>query len=391
MFRIFVIAACLMACSLYCSTTRELENSSIKQTEKAPNAIRVLLARDVEGALLEVKGNYKIFDPNTGKRLASRLFGKIFRIHAVEDGIQWGEIFPDIYQIQLVPDNSKTTVLVDGIQYKGKITVYNVKGRMYIINEVDVEDYIKSILAVASLPHLEPEVARALAIAARTQAMYLMSKAQQAHWHVEAEKVSYQGYGITYQSPEIEEAIKDTHYLALNFSPEGFLVCAPTLWHNHCAGYTATYSSVFRHPFPYNYDKSLFSHLAFEDRENTSWIFNLSPSKLTELTGFEYIEEVKPFKDSTSGKVYALRFCSGMRHIEFDFLELQNKLGNKLLSNDFSVSISKQGLNIQGYGSGHSVGMCLFTANDLAKKGKNGAEILNYFFPKGQIISLSTQ
>lgn len=81
-----------------------------------PAAIKVLVKRDEEGALIEVKGAFKVLNPVNRQYLSSGFRGKRFFLYACENGIKWGEFFPSIYQIRIQPNDPDTTVLVDGIE-----------------------------------------------------------------------------------------------------------------------------------------------------------------------------------------------------------------------------------------------------------------------------------
>ena len=81
---------------LYFSVSLSAENySSYERIAEpmAPRNIQILLEKEADGALLEVKGPYYIFNPHDGSRIASGLLGKRFMIHELDSGIKWGEEF----------------------------------------------------------------------------------------------------------------------------------------------------------------------------------------------------------------------------------------------------------------------------------------------------------
>ena len=68
--------------------------------EIAPS-IKVLILHDKESADVEVKGKYKIFDPNTNVQLINmRLVGKNKPVEAMAAGLKWGEDFPRCFPDQ---------------------------------------------------------------------------------------------------------------------------------------------------------------------------------------------------------------------------------------------------------------------------------------------------
>ncbi|MBA3239000.1 MAG: hypothetical protein H0T62_11725 [Parachlamydiaceae bacterium] len=179
--------------------------------------VRVLLSHDQPGALIEVKGKYKIFDPRTNEQLSINFQGKRRLMEAQEDGLRWGEEFPGIYQLVIVPDNSATTIVVDGIEYQGSIYVYDVGGTLSLVNKLDVEDYLKAVLLkrYPSTVVLPTELLAAVAIVARTANYANAQSGKSPYWDVDAAKEGYRGYALARGSKAVEEAIIKTQYLAL--------------------------------------------------------------------------------------------------------------------------------------------------------------------------------
>src|SRR5437763_277312 len=79
-----------------------------KKTHSTPPKIRVLVIHDKPGVILEVKGKYKIYDPHSLEHLTTRFVGKRKFIQAVHDGLKWGEEFPGLHQLMIVPDEKAT-------------------------------------------------------------------------------------------------------------------------------------------------------------------------------------------------------------------------------------------------------------------------------------------
>ena len=187
----------------------------------APPKIRILVVHDQQGVVLEVKGKYKIHDPHTGDHLSTRFVGKRKFIQAVRDGIKWGEEFPGLYQLMIVPDERTTTTIVDGIEYRGPIYVYDIGGTISIINEVSIEDYLSSVLAKKYSQETSPELLAAIAIAARTAAYYAAENPKSQYWSVDGRQVDYQGSVVINTGTDMEKAIHETRYMVMSNSAPG--------------------------------------------------------------------------------------------------------------------------------------------------------------------------
>src|SRR5579872_496000 len=130
------------AAMLLCSALLQAEEyTSYERVAEpmAPRNIQILLEKDTDGALLEVKGPYYIFNPHDGSRVSSGILGKRFMIHELDNGLKWGEEFPGIHQMYIKPRSADTSIFVNGIQYNGGVAIFGVAGTINIVNDIDIE------------------------------------------------------------------------------------------------------------------------------------------------------------------------------------------------------------------------------------------------------------
>lgn len=385
------------AITLICSATALLseENSSpmLEQISEVltPKTISVLLEKDVPEALLEVKGPYYLFNPQDGSKVASGLLGKRFIIRQLPDGLKWGEEFPGIHQIYLQPRSAETGIFINGIQYRGSVAIYGIEGSIQIVNELEIEDFVKSILSSQCTTPLEPEVLSALAILARTDAYYRVSKADHSFWHIAATDIRYQGSALVGARSPIEKAVDTTKHLILVHPHEGKDLPFATAWTEHSAGKTASYQSLFRKEglAP---DRGVEAPHAALSRQDSKWSYTLSKKALADLLDLSQIKSIELFVDKPSSKVYGIRVKDGTSSHDMDFLSLQKTVGeNHLLSSDFTVTIKDESVSFNGFGKGHGVGLCLYSATALAQNGENALKILGKFFPETYLHNLNAK
>lgn len=220
-----LLAGALLAISPVASLSAEestppakIEQSFFRFTDGS--TIKVRIAHKIKSALLEVKGAYKVYKAKNGALLSFGHVGKRFVIHPMQEGLRWGEEYPDIFQIAIVPDDPDTTLYVDGIQYKGALYVYQSRNKISIVNEVDIEDYTKSLLGPLFDTALESEAMAALAITCRTQAYHQVITAEKANlnqglWHITREEAKYFGYGVTGSHNGVDEAVDSTWHIVM--------------------------------------------------------------------------------------------------------------------------------------------------------------------------------
>lgn len=220
--RIFIIFIALMAFALR------------SQAIAAEPTLKVLVMHDQKGALLEVQGKYKIFDPNTRQTIApnTRYVGKVKYIQPLVNGLKWGEEFPGIHQIEIVAASNDTRIYVNGNEYPGVVRIYDIGGSISIVNEIDLENYLSYLLVNRYPEDLSPEVLAAVAIAERTNAYYFSEKPRTNFWSVDASQVGYRGFTNPNPNSAIEKALRSTKGMVLSRTGtyEGIVTPFPILW-----------------------------------------------------------------------------------------------------------------------------------------------------------------
>ncbi len=384
----------LFAAAILCSALSTVQADDYTSYERiaepmAPRNIQILIEKDAEGVLLEVKGPYYIFNPHDGSRVSSGLLGKRFMIHALDNGLKWGEEFPGIHQIYIKPRSSETSIFINGIQYAGSIAIYGVGESINIVNDIDIESFVKSKLTSQFLAPLESEVMSALAILARTDAYYHATRANpNSYWHVSASELNYQGSALVVSNSSIDRAVESTRHLILLHNDNGRDLPFATAWTENSAGKTAPYSQIFRKD-TFAPEKGVEAPHAALSRQKSKWTYQIGKKTLSHLLNVSQISAFELFVDKTSSKVYGVRVKDGAQSIDLDFLTLQGRLGaTHLQSSDFTVSLKDDAVVFTGFGQGHGVGLCLYSANALAQNGENAVKILSKFFPETYLYNL---
>ena len=180
--------------------------------------VRVLLASGVNSVLLEAKGPYRVERYDTGGFLSAGLVGKRYVTHCTDNGLRWGEEFPQIVAFTVVPSAPQTRFFVNGFQYSGTITVGTDRaGQLIVINETPIEDFVKSVLAAKYPRAMSKEAAAALAIIERTRIFaHVMEGLESSRtWDVTASESGYYGYGVTRSACAIDRAVDDTPFMVV--------------------------------------------------------------------------------------------------------------------------------------------------------------------------------
>src|SRR5262245_44284269 len=100
---LYVMALMPFTAALQGEIASVLRTGWSKNETPPPPTIRVMVMHDQKGVGLEVRGKYNIVDPHTQEILATRFKGKSQLIQALSSGLKWGEEFPGIHQVEIIP------------------------------------------------------------------------------------------------------------------------------------------------------------------------------------------------------------------------------------------------------------------------------------------------
>lgn len=185
-------------------------------SDQSTPSIRVLVELDKKIMEVEVNGPFKGYDPRTGEVLIHNNIGKKTTLQSIDGGLKWGEEFPGVHQLLIVPANTTTRILVDGREYPGSMYFYDVEGKMSAVNKVNLEQYLASVLTPVYQKREPEELLAAIVITARTNAYYLAENPKNPYWAVDAQQVGYRGVVDTSSSPAINQAIVETRHMVLS-------------------------------------------------------------------------------------------------------------------------------------------------------------------------------
>lgn len=379
----FLLAASLVVSSPIFADVMQPQ-ADLSEQQK-PATIKVLIADKKDKVFLEARGKYQVYSPLNNAELDRGIMTKRAYVTSSIEGIEWNGAFPGVFQIRITPTDAKSSILVEGIEYRGCVEIYAIQGKLYVVNEIDVERYLKATLTPQLTENLSPNVLEAVAILARTQAYHSASKTGHAYWHVKADEVGYTGYGLALQNALVETAVNNTRYLVLTHNHTPFA----TSWTKNSGGKTADFSVIFRKDSPACH--AVDAPFAKRDREKSAWSFSLSHAELSKALKMEGVSGIDLYQDPKTQKVYAVRIKDKKGTKDLDFFKFQELIGEqKLRSNDFSVQSHGGQIAFHGHGEGHGVGLCLYQAEKMAENGEAAPKILASFFPETKLETLKT-
>lgn len=276
--------------------------------------------------------------------------------------------------------NAKGEVLLSGLKYSGSIEVWKGNNGLYIINEIPIEDYIKGVVAGEVGSSWDIEALKAQAVVARTYAIYHKLNSGKMPYHLTS-SVLHQVYKGGNIPENIAKAVNDTKGEILTY--EGKPIIA--YYHSTSGGMTEDPVEVFGKSYPYlkpvETNCELSPYFMWEKRIHVSEI-----ERASNVTG---IKEIIIDDLTISNRVRNFRIITESGEHKIPAKELRKSLGWDRLPSTMITNIAKDEdfYIFEGKGYGHGVGMCQWSALDMAKKGMSYREILSKFYP-GTVIEL---
>ena len=269
----------------------------------------------------------------------------------------------------------------DNINHSIYISIKDKNGN---ISTIELEEYVKGVVAAEMPASFHIEALKAQAVLARTYALkakeknkFLTTSNETQNYKTKEELQTLWGpsYDAYYQ--KIKTAVESTKKEYLSY--EGNYIEA--VYHSTSNGKTESSIYVWNTYYPY-----LISVDSPYDNTNPSYQKEqfFSYEELREKLNTEVNEETEfiPLKKTESSRIDEME----INELHFTGTSLRNLLG--LRSTDFEIQKVENGVIIKTTGYGHGVGMSQYGANGMAKAGSTYQEILAHYYPNTTLSSL---
>jgi stage II sporulation protein D len=311
-------------------------------------------------------------------------------VKAAPDGILLGDDLLPMTGVRVRPARD-ATLHVNGQRLRGTLEIRTRQDRtLLVINHVSIEDYLKGVLSKEA-PHYWPmESLKALAIAARTYALFQRITKSGIEYDVTSDVLSQVYGGKTAERGPTSKAIDQTRGMILTWQGKVF----PAFYHSTCGGRTE-HGSVMgpfdieplhgnvqctfcqASPF-YRWQRKL----SFAD---ISWAL-----KKHKRASIWPVQRVSVVERTLGGRVAKVRI-HGRTSVTLTGHEFRQLYGfDNLRSIAFTVMPASDGVVLNGQGWGHGVGLCQWGAAELARRELSAEEILAFYYPGAGLESIDS-
>jgi stage II sporulation protein D len=349
-------------------------------------AVRVLVAEGRTNLTVSSSGGHTITDASGRRILAQRGGGESFRLLLKGEAVlirETGTSAP----VLLVWPGRLPTVDLEGQAFRGRLEVQRLNGSLAAVNVVDLEEYLQGVLKDEIPAGWPDEAAKAVAIAARTYAVYQMEQNLGEFFHLRATTASQVYGGASGEDPRTNAAVQATRGQILTFGGQPI----PAFHHSCSGGATEDALDVFGPDFDtvvgVKDDFSLSCPYDF-------WIERFSPAgveRALQRAGYAVgrVLRIEALSRSRTGRILRLAVQHTRGTLTLEGKRFREALGNDIIrSTNFEVRADAGGFTFIGHGWGHGVGLSQWGAKEMADLAYRHEEILKFYYPLAAIGSL---
>src|SRR5687768_8234827 len=307
------------------------------------------------------------------------------------------------------------SVAINGKPYRGKFRFVPVGGAnttvFDIVNDVDIDGYLKGVLARELLRAWNEETYRAQAVVARTYALYeSRMRGRDNHWDLFPDQRSqvYGGYDDETRMSRL--AADDTAGIVLAYGQAGREKIFKTYFSACCGGVTQSAADAFGESYivPLS-DQNLQGLCSQAPRYNWGPV-EISKEDLTRRLrayGEKRYRVEQHMATITKLDIQSLnRFNRPIRFVATDVNDARYSLSGEELRNAINGNATRenpQRLNssflkvinepgsdvikfVEGHGHGHGVGMCQYCSEARADAGMRHEDIILSAFPRAKLV-----
>lgn len=354
-------------------------------------SIRVAVCRNDPEVTLQVYGRFTMtaLEEGSGRVHEERRLASV-AVRGVPQGLALGERILPYPGVRIVPA-SDAAVSINGKRLRGTLEIVRQKDlTLLVVNHVSVEDYLRGVLSKEAPDYWPEEALKAIAIAARTYALYQRTTKSLNLYDVTGDVMSQDYGGKTSERAGTTRAVKTTANWALLYQQQLF----PAFYHSTCGGVTEharVMGSYDLEPLQggvacaWCTASPFFSWQRRLTKADLSWALRKQPG------GYGAIGQVKDMrvtKRTPSGRVEELVIEGANRTVRLSGYDVRALLGfERVRSPLFTVAPDgPEAFRVQGHGWGHGVGLCQWGAAELARRGLSAPEILAVYYPRTELV-----
>ena len=282
--------------------------------------------------------------------------------------------------ILISPVKKDSLVFCNGKWYRGELIILTNgdSKNITVVNNVDLEDYLLSVVP-SEIPHKwNRESLKAQSVAARSYSLGYMGRRKEKGYDLESTVEDQMYLGVSAEKWSTTRAVKETKNQIL-LTNEGEPLIA--LYHSSGGGFTDSIENLWdEKPSPHIQPRPDYDDAS----PHFKWYrtFNITDlNKMLSSLNIGNILKITPLSLSISKRVTLLEIQGSEGKAQLRGEELRKLL--KLPSSKFNIEKTNTNYRFAGRGYGHGLGLSQWGSKALAEKGFSYRHILAHYYTGG--------
>jgi stage II sporulation protein D len=342
--------------------------------------IRIGIILDETSLTIGSSRNFFVYD-SAGKKL--KLTKGTVNISCSQRGAHIGKY--DLFlPLRIEPSNG--VIFVNSKPYRGYLVLKKSGKKMYVINVLGIEDYIKGVLPKEVSCDWHAEALKAQAVISRTYAICNLNRHSAQGFDL-CSTTHCQVYGgLGAETKKTNQAVSQTNGEVLTYQGKP----AQTVFHASCGGHTEDPKYIWGWKETPPYLKGVKCRYCCKS-PHAKWVQVLDKNFVENKLKIGKIKNIKIKGKTPFGAAKELEITHSNGKCILNGYEFRLDVDAWKIKSHFlnSIKIKNDKIYFNGKGWGHKAGLCQYGAKVMAEKGKTYSTILYYFYPKTKIETVN--
>lgn len=358
-----------------------------------PTGVKVLLHTIVGQESLEIKSQsgFVVRDPANYKPLRMKKGQKKFVLCNGHDGVY--EDKKKLFNTSLIFDALDGTVYFNEKPYHGVFLLQKEGTVCHIINILDLESYVFSVLKTESWPGWPLEINKVMAVVCRTYVLHhiLTPRTTKSLYHVKNTN-HHQTYAGKHTCPVIKKAVDETAGLFIAYNNHPILAMFDSCCGGIVPGHTKDVVNFTKAP----YLKRLYACRYCKGCRVYSWSISYDQDDFIALlqeVSSGIVHDIHAIKVAQKDKAGLVQDCVvTTRRGPFSFAgKTLYRMCKEIKSYCFSIMKKGKKIIFAGKGLGHHMGLCQWGAREMVTQGFDYKKIISFYYPSTTLMKLESK
>jgi stage II sporulation protein D len=296
---------------------------------------------------------------------------------------EWGRVQVGTGNSRIVRVTSADVVRVNGKSYRGLIELSNQNGKLLVVNELPLEQYLVGVITSEISSTWPMEAIKTQAVIARTYAVAKRKERSKAFYHLESTVMDQAYDGSGQEDSRASRGVHETAGEVVTYNGSAI----QAFYHANSGGRTEASQNVWSVSLPYLQGVECQYGLT---STTSSWEQSLSLSRIETALKIYGITDIKAGPRNNRGRLKTVLLVTERGNVTLPATKFRMAIGSTVIkSTGFTVRVEGGAAFFNGSGYGHGVGLCQYGAKQRALDGFTYVEILSYYYPGTRLSKLS--